>query len=157
MHYQMAMSVCSRRQDIQEQPNARFHRKAAPSTVDIDRFALDIFEHEIRVRTIKYARVNESGDVGMVEAPEYSPLAAEALLTVEPDPARVQELYRHCAFVPIVGAPGAPDTAHAAAPKFGLDDVGTYVTAHKARAAKALVRDEQRLRQKRREVITNTR
>jgi hypothetical protein len=40
-------------------------------------------------------------------------------------PARVQELERYGAFVPIVGAPGAPDAAHAAAANFRLDDVGT--------------------------------
>jgi len=157
MHDQMTVGVSDCGESVQEQPDAPFNRQTVSSTVGIDRFALDVFEYEIRMRSIEYAGIDESGDIRMVEAPEESPLAAEALLAMEPIPAGVQEFDRHRAFEAIVGAPGTPDAPHAAATNLRLDHIGAHMTPGETCADRTFVRDQQRLRQEPGEVIADAR
>jgi hypothetical protein len=128
-----------------------------PNTITIDRFSLDVFEYQEWVRAIEYASVNESRDIRVVKTPEHSTLAAEPLLPQKAFPARVQEFDRYSAFEPIIGAPRAPHASHAAPTNFGLDDVGTDMTAHQTCAEEATIRVQQRLCEESREALTNAR
>src|ERR1700733_1785172 len=83
----------------------------------------------------------------MVEAPEHLAFTAEALLPLQADPARMQELDGNGGFESIVNAPGTPNAAHAASTNLRLDDIRADVASNQGRPDEACV-GEQRLRQK---------
>ena len=70
----------------------------------------------------------------MIEAPEHLTFTAKALLSLTPDPTRMQEFDGNGGFESFVYAPGTPNTTHAATSNFRLDDIRTDVASNQGRS-----------------------
>ncbi len=77
---QMAVSMRDRSKNAEEERHALHDIQLPCIAVSIDRSPLHEFEHEVGVRSVEQACVNETGNVGMIEAPQKATFAAETLL-----------------------------------------------------------------------------
>ena len=89
-------------------------RNRGALAVLIDRLAVDVFEHEVRLAGRRDAGVDEMGDARMAKPGEDGAFALEPRLTAALDERDVQQLDRGAALEPAVAAFGEPHVAAAA-------------------------------------------
>ena len=99
---------------FEKQAQARTDIETLGVAVDVDRLALDVLEHEVRLTRVGDAGVDQSRDVRMRKSREEAALATKAFLARSAYQGRVQELDGYPAFEAPVAATREPDTAHPA-------------------------------------------
>ena len=92
---------------------------------------LDVLE-TIRLR-VEHPRIDEAGDVRMIQPAENLSLDPKTLLSRASDPRSVHEFDRDRAFVAAVGPMGAPDAAHSPAADFGVDEIRAHTPSDEGR------------------------
>ncbi len=130
------MRVRHRLQYAQEKLDSRTEREALPLAVDVQRLPLDVLEHEIGLRAVEHAGVEQARDIGLVQTREHPAFLLEALLAGLADPARMHELDRHRSVVATVGPARTPHAAHASATDLAVDDIRPDVPSGQRRGGK---------------------
>ena len=119
----MGMRHC--RQHVEEEPDQRGRARRAVDAVAVDRFAVDVFQHQVGLAGLGAdAGIEQACDVRVVEPREDAALALETRHAAAAEQPGLQELDCHLAFVAPIGAPRQPDAAHAAVAQFTLQRVG---------------------------------
>ena len=130
----MAVRVAHRGQHALKQPDPCLDAELQPIAIRIDRLALDVLEHEVRLRLVDDPGVDEARDIGMIQPAEHSPLAAEALFPGSAEPVCVEKFDRDRTLESSVGPARSPDAAHTAPTDLGFDDVGADSAPDEGRA-----------------------
>ena len=68
MHDQIGVGVRDRFEDVEEDTETVLDRQVVALAVEVDRLALDPFEHEVRLSRRRHARVHKMRDVGVAQA-----------------------------------------------------------------------------------------
>ena len=110
--------------DVDEQPHAFGRRRRAIPAPGVDRFAVDVFEREVRAPVAGPAGVVHLRDVRMVERCEHSALARHPFGQAAIGPFGSRQLQGNLPFERSVGPLGQPDRAHAADAEFAQQPVG---------------------------------
>ena len=129
MHDELCVRVGDGIQHVRKQAQPRRQRQLARRAVAIDRFALDVLEHQVGLPVIVHARIEQARDVRMREPCEQARFVADLVRGVAPESATVEQLDGRAPLELAVAAPREPDAAHAPAPQQPLDGVGTDVAA----------------------------
>ncbi len=113
VHDQVGVRVADHRAHLQHQLQAALQRQRQPLAVIGDRLAFDIGQRQVRLPLQVHARIEQLGQVGMLQPGQDLALAAEALAQAGVGVAAAQQLQGDLALVQTVGALGQPDLAHA--------------------------------------------
>src|SRR5258708_39749823 len=119
----------TRRADLLEKPQPFDDVELARIAVGINRLTLDVLHDEIRPAVFGCATIEEPGDVGVVQAGQYLPLAAEPLDYRVCVQAAFDEFDRDLFLKRLVGADGQVNGAHPAVSDLADHAVGTNVPA----------------------------
>ena len=82
MDDQVRVRVRDRAKHVQEEPQAGLDGQRALVAVAVDALPVDVLQHEVRLPRRGDARVDQLGDVRVVQAREDAALAAEAALAL---------------------------------------------------------------------------
>ena len=114
VHDQRCVRVRHGIEHVEEEPQPRVHVEPVLIAVPIDRLAVDVLEHEIRLAGRRHARIEQLRDVRMREPRQDAAFALESILAASRE-REVQELDRHPPIESAIGALREPDRAHPAA------------------------------------------
>src|ERR1700685_2166157 len=106
MNDQIGMGVGHCRQHIQKEADARLHVELMLVAILIDRFAVNIFEDEIRLAIGGNAGIEEFGNMRMREPTKDAAFAFESFFRRAPGQRDVHELYRSLSLEPAVTTAG---------------------------------------------------
>ena len=123
---QVGVGMADGRADLLEHPQAGVQRGVVLTAIVGDRDTVDVLQGEVGQAVVTDAGVQQAGDVGVGEAGQDLPLAAEAPPQLAVGQARAQQLQCDLALVQTVGARGQPDLAHAAFAQQVLQPVGPH-------------------------------
>ena len=129
MHDQVGVRVRHRAQDVEHQPKPGLGRQTSLVAVMVDTSAGDVLEHEIGQTALGHARVEQSGDVDMIQPGEKGSLPAKAPGPYGVEQREVEELDSGRGLVATVAAATEPDGAHASFPQQPLEGVGAQTQA----------------------------
>src|SRR5262245_33704758 len=102
------MRMRHRRRYVEQQPHACCDVEAVPIAVAVDRFTVDMLEHQVRLAARRQAGVEKLRDVPMADAGEDLALPPKPGLTLTADEAGIEQLDRDHALETSVGAVGEP-------------------------------------------------
>ena len=105
--------------------------------IPIDRFAINVFEDEIRLAIGGNAGIEEVGNVRMRKPAKDAAFAFESFFSRAPGERNVHELHRSLPLEPAVAATREPDAAHSALANLRNQGVGTKCLARKSRGDSA--------------------
>ena len=117
MHDEVGVRVRHGGENIEKELDASFHAKRVLVAIAIDWQAVDVLEHQVRLRRRRYAGVDEARDVRMAEPREQAALALESLFAARRAGAhqrQIEQLDGGAALEPSVRAFREPDAPHAA-------------------------------------------
>ena len=124
MDDQVLVGVLHRRADLHEHLQSRGRVQVARLAVLVDRLPFDELHGEVGQAVGRGAAVEQSADVGMVEAGENLALVAEAADDRVGVHAALEDFERHALLERVVAADGKVDGAHAAASQLFDETVG---------------------------------
>ena len=124
MQDQLAVRVRHGGEHVEEQPHARVGRRAPRVAPAVDRLALDVLEHEVRLAAGVHAGVDQPRDVRMRRgAPSALPSRRKRSMPPRPEQRQVEQLDRDARLVAPVAAVREPHRAHAALAEQPLERV----------------------------------
>jgi hypothetical protein len=148
VHDQVGVRVRHRREDVEEQPDARIDPQRVLVAMLVEVPAVNVLQHQIRLAGTRDAGVDETRDVRMSEARENGAFALEAFSTSAPDELGVEQLHRGLTLESAVAARREPYAAHATSAERLDQRVGADGRAFErfgpAEAARALVEESGR-------------
>jgi hypothetical protein len=124
MNDQMTVRVGDGGDDIEKQPYTFVDVQTASIGVTIDRRALDVLEHDIRLTCRSDACIDELCDLRMPQFREHGTFAHETLLGRSTDERCIEKLDRRSSFVATVAAMRKPHRPHAAMADDALERIG---------------------------------
>ncbi len=111
---EVGVRVRHRRQHIEKEPHTRIDREPIRVAISIDRLAINVLEHEIRLTDLGDAGIDEMRDVRMRELGENTGLTCEPSLHGMADECGVEKLDRRSSLETPIAPLGEPHAAHAA-------------------------------------------
>ncbi len=124
MQHQVGMRMRHGGEHAEHQAHARIGAERMPIAPAIDRLAVDVFEHEVRLAAAGHARIEQSRDVRMLEPRQRRAFTHEATPAVAREQCEVEQLDRDLGIEATIAALGQPDAAHAASAERTLERVG---------------------------------
>src|SRR5690606_6094283 len=111
------------RADLLTQSNAHYHAEPASTAVDIDGFAVDVFEDEVRRSVGSASAVEQTSDVRMLQRGENLALHAQTAVHLRREDSCAHELDGDELLILFVRALGEPYVPHAAGAEFPQESV----------------------------------
>jgi hypothetical protein len=111
---QLAVRMRDRADHVLQQAHARAEVEPVAVAPLVDRRALDVLEHQIRLLPLGHAGVDQPSDVRMVEPREQLAFAPETRSPAARQQCQARKLDRDAPFVAPVAAPRQPHRTHAA-------------------------------------------
>src|SRR6266704_1847905 len=136
MHDKVGMCLLYSAQGIDKEQDARLGIKLVFGAIAVNVVALNVLQYKKRLPVYRHSRVNEFGDVGMLQPAQNAPFALEPLFATLPHQRDIENLHRYAPFKSSVVSFRQPDGAHSPVADLRYQGVNTQSLACQARPAR---------------------